>query len=270
MLDFAPRFLDQITLDHGPRPLLGQFFLDAEQAVRDRGIYLSLRTDFQELVEVNRANQKTWGTLVPIFHPEMSLLKPDASFWLRGMNDQGEVVCTQGARLFLWDSSTLKDELGSLRVFYSDPSERIAKGEQCIVTAPSASRITGRVAFSGATWVRPDYRGRNMAALLPRISRAYGLTRWRTEYSFSMVEPILIEKGVTAAYGYTTTEPMISFKGGFRGDRDFHLIFKTEHEIVEDCEIYVSEAKWNRVRSTEVLETIGAPPRERQGSSRRS
>src|SRR4051794_31895938 len=196
MLDFAPSFLDQITLDHGPRPLLGQSFLDAEQAVRDRGIYLSLRTDFNELVEVNRQNQKCWTPLIPLFNPEKSQLKPDAAFWLRGMNEKGEVVCTQAARLYLWEGTTLKDELTSLRLFYSDPSDAIARGEHWIVTAPSASIITGRVAFSGATWARPDYRGRQLATLLPRISRAYALTRWRTEFSFSFVEQILVDKGV--------------------------------------------------------------------------
>jgi hypothetical protein len=51
-------------------------------------------------------------------------------------------------------------------------------GERCLVTAPATRRIRGRVVFSGAAWYRPDYRGRGLSAILPRVGKAYALARW--------------------------------------------------------------------------------------------
>jgi hypothetical protein len=279
MLDFTPRFPDQITIDYGPRDLLARFFLLADRECRNRGIYLSLSSDPHEMLRVNEVNRDTWGMLVPMFDPTKNALKSDAFFWLKGFNEVGEVVASQGARFHLWDGTTLKHELESLRFFYADPSERVAAGEHYIVDAPAARRITGRNAFSGGTWARPDMRGQKLSALLPRISRAYALTRWRTEFSFSFVSPVLIEKGVVANYGYTKTEGAVGFRNcSFRPDGDLHLILKTEAEIIEDCRAFVEQygdaedqaGKWNRVRRYEVPETNISPLSVSHGRTRRS
>jgi hypothetical protein len=263
------RFLDQLILDHGPRDLLGRFFLDIDAAFRERGIVISIRTDFEELLAVNEENQLHWASLVPIVHPRKSRLDASTAYWLRGQDSTGRVVCTQAARFFDWQDTNLKEEMRSMRVFYADPAPYLAEGQGCEVTAPSAEKISGRVQYSGAIWAHPDFRGRQLASLIPRVSRAFAYTKWRTDFCFGLVEPILIEKKIAAAYGHTRTEPGITVRG-FRGEFNAHLVFRTEAEILGDCRSYVEEAKRNRVRSTDVEETNRLPSVARQGSSSRS
>ncbi|HJZ44758.1 MAG TPA: hypothetical protein VJ233_13635, partial [Hyphomicrobiaceae bacterium] len=48
----GPSLITEITVDHGPRDLLGRFFLKADTAARARGITLSFGT-FADLVDTN-------------------------------------------------------------------------------------------------------------------------------------------------------------------------------------------------------------------------
>ena len=50
-----PALITEITVDHGPRDLLGRFFLKADTAARERGITLSFGT-FADLVDTNARN----------------------------------------------------------------------------------------------------------------------------------------------------------------------------------------------------------------------
>jgi len=265
------RLPDQITLDKGPIQLLGQFLLQADKAVYDRGIRLSLNQDFEQLRAVNEGARASWGKLVPIFNPEHSDLDPTNSFWISGTNARGEVVATQAARYLPLQQSSLKAELNSLRLFYRKPEPHLVSGERCEVLAPSAERITGRVVFSGGGWYHPSCRGSGLSSILPRISRAYAHSRWETEYTVSMVEPVLTEKGVVRSYGYSRVEPMVRFLGSFRGDLDLHLIWMETEELIQDLTAWLAGTTWSgyEERKTEAPQTK-ISPRDRQGSIKRS
>ena len=269
MQKLRDRFLDQIILEHGPRDLFARFFLDIDASFRERGIYLSICTDFEELLHVNEENQRHWASLVPIVHPRKSNLDPSNAYWLRGEDETGRVVCTHAARFWDWRDTNLAEEMRAMRLFYADPAPYLAEGQGCTIVAPTADKICGRVQYSGAIWAHPDFRGRQLASLIPRASRAFGYTKWGTDYAFGFVEPILIEKGIAAAYGHTRTEPGISIRG-FRGEFTAHLVWRTEDELIGDCRAYVEEAKKNRVRRIDVEETKPLPSAVRQGSSKRS
>jgi hypothetical protein len=265
------RLPDQITLDKGPVPLLGQFLLQADRAVHDRGIRLSLHQDFDLLRTVNESARASWGKLVPIFNPEHSDLDPSNAFWISGTNAAGEIVATQAARHLPLQRGSLADELSSLRLFYREPGPHLAAGERCEVLAPSAGRITGRVVFSGGGWYHPSCRGTGLSALLPRMSRAYAHSLWESDYTVSMVEPVLTEKGVVQSYGYTKVEPMVRFLGSFRGDLDLHLIWMETEEMLQDLTAWVAAASSSGYdeRKTEAPQTK-ISPRDRQGSINRS
>jgi len=265
----TPRLPDQITIDHGPRDLLGRFFLEADLAARSRCVYLHLHADLAGLMEVNR-RATAWGTLVPIFHPEHSILKLDAAFWIEGRTAAGQTVATQAARFFLWPETTLAEEFASLRPFYADPEPRRAAGEKCIVKAPSAHRISGRVAFSGGAWYHPEFRGLGLSRILPRISRAYAHTRWQTDFTFSMVAPELVAKGVTKSYGYTRVEKEFELRESFRGDTTLDLVWMPADELLGDLAAYLASPSEDRVRNSEAPETKRVPSAAFQGRTRRS
>jgi hypothetical protein len=208
----SQRLPDQITLQHGPRAALGQFFLTADKAARERGVSLSLNADFEYLRSINNANKDSWDSLAPSFNTAYNTLDDHNGFCIIGRNEAGDVVSTQAARVYDLTGSTLADCVSSFRFFYSDPATMCDAGETCSFTAPSAARLTGRIVFSGSTWIHPDYRKRGLPAILPRISRALALTRWDTDYTISFVKYILVEKGVARAYGYRNVERALEWR----------------------------------------------------------
>jgi hypothetical protein len=240
---------DQIAIRHGPRALLAEFFRAADIAARERGVHLTLRHDFGALVEVNERERRHWYRISPLFDPAFSAVSPENSFWIEGRNDAGETVATQACRGFQWTGTTLKDEIESLRIFYAEPARMAVPGETCVVTAPSSDRITGRVAYSGSGWYRPDFRGRQLSAILPRISRAYALARWSTDITVSFVEDVLIEKGVVARYGYRHIEHGITWRASLKGDITLAILWMPRQELVDDLRAFLSGA----------LQEIGGP-----------
>src|SRR6266403_1655283 len=74
-----------------------------------------------------------------------------------------------------------------------------------------------QVMSSGAAWVRPDYRRRGLSQLLPRIAKAYAVSRWPIDWTFGFVTRVLVEKGVasssygTGRYSYSVWFPDLPF-----------------------------------------------------------
>lgn len=264
------RLLDQITLLHGPHDLLGRFFLIADTAARDQGATLRLRADFDELVMLNERNRDSWPALAPVFNPEFSNLRLDSAFWLDAVDEKGETVATHAARFFDWEHTTLAAELRSLRVFYEDPAPRIASGESIEVEAPTASRIRGRVAYGGAVWVRPDFRGRGLAALLPRISRAYAYSRWDTAWTWGLVEHKTHAKGLVRANGPYEVEESVLLRMAFRGDLPLLLMWMGRDAMLSDVAQIVDQATVDSSRRIERPSTYWSDAPLRQGINNRS
>jgi hypothetical protein len=219
-LPVSGRLPAHLKIKYGPVGLLGRFFLWADTAARDRGVTLSFAS-LQDLVEANKANSDSWRPLVPVFDEALGGVTPETVFVLMGRNKDGQVVATQAARLYEWPETSLKDEGDSLRMFYADPDAAFARGDRCKITAPIAEKITGRVVFSGGIWYRRDFRGRDLGTILPRISRAYALTRWNTDFTIGMLADAVIAGGLAARAGYTkiehsSVELVVSPLGGTR------------------------------------------------------
>jgi len=231
--------LSHITIEHGPIALLGRFFLQAERAARGRGVYLSL-CPLEELVAVNQQNRDTWRPLIPIFDPYQGGFRPDNGFCILGRDDRGEVVAAQAARLYNLDQTSFYDAATSLKLFYEDPSAALARGEMCTVTARSTRTMTGRVVFSGAGWYRPDYRGRLLSCILPRISRAYAHTRWNSAFTVSMMAEAVIKGGMAARCGYTNVDWDVTVRNFAIGDLRFAFVWMKAEQLLDDAEAFLS------------------------------
>ena len=104
--------LDQVTVTHGPAPLIGRFLLKAEHAVHHRGLTLSFAA-MDELLALNERNRDTWLPLFPLFDPTYNSLTKANAFCVLGYNQQGEAVAAQAGRLFDWADTNLHDEATS-------------------------------------------------------------------------------------------------------------------------------------------------------------
>lgn len=245
------RLPEQITVQHGPREQLARFFLAADKAARDRGVTLSLSTDFEMLREVNARNNGSWHGLAPAFDCAHGGINKSNGFWIMGRDSDGNIVTTQAARFFDLGDETLANYLSTLRLFYPNPEKQKRDGEICIVTAPSAQRIKSKIVFSGSGWVHPDYRRRHMMLILPRISRALALTQWDIGHTISLVSMKLVENGVATAYGYRNIEPGIEWLNS-SVSASYHgaLVWMERREQLADMNRFPAQLEFAEQRKT--------------------
>jgi hypothetical protein len=235
----------QITVTHGPAGLLSRFLLRAEHDARERGISLSLGT-MQELVELNRANRPSWHPVFSGFDPDMNDLSEDNAVGLFGYTERGEVVAAQAARIYHWPLTNYAEEARTLRLLYSDPEKYKLPDERCEVSAVAARGLTGRIVYSGAAWYRPDYRGRGLVEILPRIARAYAYTRWNSECTVTMMAEALVRKGVHWRTGHQNIEWDVRFinsrddTNSRHGTIRFALLWTKTDEMLEDLVHYLN------------------------------
>lgn len=234
--------LDGVTLDYGPVSLLGRFFLAADAAARQRGVSLSFGT-IGDLLDVNRRNPDTWRPLVTIFDPTFGALTDANSFAILGRNRAGEVVATQAARLYSWTDTNFLEQAASLGLFYPDPGRQRLADERIEVTARSADRLFGRVTYSGGVWFRPDYRGRFLTGILPRISRAYAFTRWYTDVTTTLMAEQLVERGVAARCGYTDIDWDVTLRNTRLGTFRCALLAMRTDEMLADLGRFLEQVK---------------------------
>jgi hypothetical protein len=248
MLDRSPlsgRVPASLKITHGPVGLLGRFFLMADTAAREQGVTLYFAS-LQDLVDVNRANSDSWRPLVPLFDPVLGGITAETGFAILGRDKDGQVVATQAARFYDWTNTTLLEEARSLRMFYADPEAAVARGDRCDVTTPVAAAIAGRVVFSGAGWYRRDYRGKGLARILPRISRAYAFTRWNGDFTISLMADAVVAGGMADRTGYTRIEPScVHLVASPLGALRCALVWMPRQEMIDDLEtVMASSANW--------------------------
>lgn len=197
----AVPFIDDVVIEHGPQDLISRFLFKALDAVEQRGIRLSFGT-FEELAAVNEQNSDSWLPLTTTFRADIGGANEETGFVFMGRNAEGDAVATQAVRLFDWQSTNFKREAESLRFFYADPDRDKADGETCTVSADAATLIRGRVALAGGIWYRPDYRRLMLPAIIPRIARAYALTRWNMDAMMAIMSETNIARGLAKRNGF--------------------------------------------------------------------
>jgi hypothetical protein len=228
------RLPDALTIEHGPAPLLAKFIMTADQYAREAGLRLRLRHDFDELHDINKmqVSAGNWYPLIDTFNPLRSDVRPENAFWLSGENEQKEIVTTFAARIYYWPDTNLKEQAVAMMYGRDD-------GQPCVITADAAGLISGVVLCSGAAWVRPDYRGRQLSRLLPRIAKAYAVSRWPVDWTFGYVVPALVEKGVaSSSYGTGHFSRSVWYPESSFGE--LVIAYTCGYEVCEDLERFLT------------------------------
>lgn len=223
------RLPDALTVKHGPAQLLSRFVLQGDRAARRAGLRLRLRHDFDELAYVNkqRIARGDWYRLPIMFDPEYSDLCPENSYWISGEDEHSEIVLTHAGRVYYWPETNLAQQARA--VFYEEEED-----QPWLVTAPTAALVSGVTLTGGCTWVHSDFRGHRLSRLLPRIGRAYALSRWPLDWMFGFITRGLADKGIATGYGYKHASYSILFPGSPWGDLDFALVTVSPSEAYAD------------------------------------
>lgn len=234
----------QVTLNHGDISLLGRAMLAAEEFCRASGVTLSFSTP-ESFLAANIANRASWLPVASIFNPQFSSLSEENSFFILGKNSLGETVACQACRFFDWSETNFKEECESLRLWYDEPGKKMKRGERAIVTSLAAKGTTGKIAYSGGAWYRPDFRGKGLVEHLPRLSRAYAQARWDTESTITLMAENNVKKSVFPRNGYRNIEWSVDVINNQSGSIRFAYIWTKSLEMEQDLHQYLADLSTN-------------------------
>lgn len=234
-------FLEDVVVEHGPVDLLGRFFLAADAACRERGMLLSFGT-FDEVVAANEANRDSWKPLFPAYHPAYHNFTEDNSFALIGRDSSGKVILTQVGILYRLGETSFYDFAKALRINYDDPERMKREGETCNPTAPSLKAMKGNVLFGGAMWIHPSVRKAGFAEITPRISRAYGYTKFRTDYSTAFIVAGPLKGGLGDRAGYPHVDWGVDFENSPMGNFSCAFCWMQPDYLLNDLSEWLSRS----------------------------
>jgi hypothetical protein len=232
------QFLDQITLRHGPTELFARMLLEGATEVAAEGIALSIGTA-GELLEANLANAANWLPLFPGFDPRNGGIGAGNFLCVFGRSPNGEIVACHAARLYEWPSTSFYDEMTSLRLLYAEPEKKRRPGERCIVTAKSTHDVTGRVVYSGAAWYRPDYRGRGLSRIVPRIGKVLASSCWQPDWIVSLMTEDTHRAGFAPRFGYTNVDWEVRFENSHYSGIRIAFLSMDSDDVIDYAESYL-------------------------------
>ncbi|MDX1711412.1 MAG: hypothetical protein R3316_09790, partial [Rhodovibrionaceae bacterium] len=216
---------------------LDAFIAGIEEIAAFRGMRLSVEEDFDAFARVSRTAPGR-APITPMFDPERSDLGGGKAFWIKGVDEAGDVVHLQAARVDDLDGMPLIDWLEGLWAFYADPAATAKAQEVCFCAAPMAMEITGRVAYHGEVWLRDgcnSFRGYGLGGVLPRMAIAVALKRWQPDYMYGIAWPRIVEKGMARFYGYRHFQPHGAMWNWQRQPQILHgdLIWLTRQDMID-------------------------------------
>ncbi|WP_441258775.1 hypothetical protein AB7008_09625 [Bradyrhizobium sp. 521_C7_N1_3] len=183
---------------------VSRFLQKYDAAAAKNGVKISLGFDFDEYISITQATP-TKGRTYPNFRPDRSPIELGEGFWIVGVDRNSNVALLEAARLYDLSGSNLAEHLQSLKAFFADPALHAHPQDRCRCTAPSAKKITGKVAYLGDRWIRNDFRGLGMSKVMAGLARGVSLAMWAPDFLCALVARQLLEKGVV--YGYSHHEP---------------------------------------------------------------
>lgn len=228
------RLPDALLIKHGPARLLSRAVIQGDLAARRMGLHLRLRHDFDELVYLNKQQVAAgrWLTIPDAYNPDRADLNRENAFWISGETDDGEIVVTDARKIYNWHGTNLAEQIRT--AWYGRDL-----GQPCIVTAEAAKMITGVVVCAGAAWVRPEFRGKHLSHLMPRIAKGYACARWPIDWAIGFISRWNVDKGLASNYGQQNLSYSITYPGSPWGE--VVLAYTPVEDVYQDLANFLSE-----------------------------
>lgn len=185
---------------------VSRFLQVYDDAAAKKGINISIGFDFHEYVSITGVTP-TKGRTYPNFRPDRSPIRSGEGYWIIGVDKNNEVALLDAARLYDLPHSTFAEHLESLKAFYANPAIHAHPNDRCTCTAPSAKKMTGKVAYHGDLWVRSDFRGQGLARIAAGIAHGVSFAMWAPDFLCSLVARFSLDKGLVAQYEMLHREP---------------------------------------------------------------
>lgn len=176
----------------------------------EKGLTLEVSTDFEEFRRVRMA-QTDRSTLYPMYDTASSYIDSRNGFWIKGVDENGDLVHTQAVCLLDLSGITLADHFRLHRHKYMTPGDTDDPSQFTYSPTPATQRISGRVCYHGELWLKNDgrkrFRGSGLTTVLPRMALALSLMEWSPDFVFGFMYPDAACRGLAAREGYMHMEP---------------------------------------------------------------
>lgn len=173
------------------------------------------------------------GPLSKTLDPALNFIAPNAGFWL-SLDHKHEPIACVGGRLL--ETTNFVEEFVTTYLLFGDRKPRLSGEPYEFVKDPPD--ISGRVVYSGGSWVHPDWRGRDLAAVTSRLVRVIGLRHLRTDYHAGFVQATADRKSWSKhTLGWPKRQLLTTGHHPGRDDfvTDILLVWATKADILKLC-----------------------------------
>jgi len=188
---------------------LAKTILSTEKKVYDKGMTLSLETDFHEFTRISPTLPNR-SEVTPIFNPNLSIINEHNGFWIKGVNAEGEITHLQAVRMERLENISLSQHLQQSRHLYCTPNIGLDPDASKFDEAPFAHAITGTVCYHGELWMSPSHgglRSKGLASPLAQMTMAITMLKWAPDYMFCLTVPRIMRTGFSVRNGYLHMHP---------------------------------------------------------------
>lgn len=186
-------------------------FKAASADVLDKfGITLTVGQDFDEYktyLEVARPDHR----LGDPFNPRVHDMGPGKAVWIVGRDQGGRIIHLQALRLLPTGQNSVAEYYRTNFHDFSPSEMDIDFNRSRYRAGPGAKRITGRVVYSGETWIGGEpgqFRNTGLSSVLGRFALLTALCEFNADYVVGFMTRPVAYKGFCLRMGFMHAEPM--------------------------------------------------------------
>lgn len=188
------------------RPDLGHALLTLNAEIREYGLNIQMKSNFEEFRETVEAIPDR-GAVTPVFDPAYTRINESNGFWISGTDENGEVVHVQAIRFDRLRSTGLAEHWRKNAVLYGPPGLELDVEGTDFSTGIVAEQITGNVCYHGDFWIHRRWRRLGLAPRLSTFAMLTALSLYSPDYIYAFIVPKNVRRGLSAQYGYLHFHP---------------------------------------------------------------
>ncbi len=192
-------------MDEYPCISLSEVAEQCEDLIAQLGITLQVGSDF-EIFKFFVSDSERETPLDPIFSPIASDINHVKGLWLLGRDKRGDVVQTQAMRMLDLGRGTMADFLDDKISDIRPHGYEVDLAKTRWRLSKQAARMRGNVCYHGGLWIRKDFRGGSLAALITRYLMAKTMLTLKPDYLVGLQAPMTACRGLSAREGYLRLE----------------------------------------------------------------
>jgi hypothetical protein len=242
--------IDTLEIKREPRRLLGRYFLAFETEAAAAGLTFGIVAP-DKLMQLYFDTQHSWNGLTPVFDTRTTPAEEELSACLIGYDRNGVPAVAHACRIFDFGAKTLKTTLEDLTFWYGDRAHEHRETVVCSVACPSAEKITGRVLYIGAFWIRRDLRKIGIGEIVQELARCYGCSQWAFDHIVTVGSHAFNDPRLQTRYGFEGYEAGFSIKRTDMSGFDGLLLWSSRRSQIDRLGSLVGDYEQSQVHLRE-------------------